>query len=35
MYYDQSGAIKAAGAEATREGIAIQADEEQWIKAEW
>ena len=35
MYYDQSGAIKAAGAEATREGIDVQAEEEQWIKAEW
>ncbi|KDR69812.1 hypothetical protein GALMADRAFT_910351 [Galerina marginata CBS 339.88] len=35
MWYDQSGSVQAAGAEATRSGIAIDAEEQQWIKSEW
>ncbi|KAH9485819.1 Heat shock 70 kDa protein 12B [Psilocybe cubensis] len=35
LWYDQEGVVKAAGAEATREGIAIQVEEEQWVKCEW
>ena len=35
IWYDQSGAVKAAGAEATKEGIDIEASENQWVKAEW
>ncbi|PPQ91153.1 hypothetical protein CVT25_003058 [Psilocybe cyanescens] len=35
LWYDQQGVVKAAGAEAIREGIEIQAEEEQWIKSEW
>jgi hypothetical protein len=33
IYYDQAGNVRAAGAEALRD--AYQAEEEDWIKAEW
>ncbi|KAF9476870.1 hypothetical protein BDN70DRAFT_881863 [Pholiota conissans] len=35
IYYDRSGNVKAVGAEAMREGIYEQAEDEQWVKAEW
>jgi len=35
IYYDQTGKVRAVGAEAMREGIHEQAEEEQWIKSEW
>jgi hypothetical protein len=35
LYYDQQGAVKAVGAEAMREDIAAQRDDEEWIKAPW
>ncbi|KDR70823.1 hypothetical protein GALMADRAFT_254436 [Galerina marginata CBS 339.88] len=35
IYYDQSGNVRAVGAEAMREGIQEIAEDEQWIKAEW
>ncbi|KAH6908771.1 hypothetical protein BKA70DRAFT_1103304, partial [Coprinopsis sp. MPI-PUGE-AT-0042] len=35
IYYDQRGNVAAAGAEALREGINEQADDEGWKKAEW
>lgn len=35
IYYDRKGVVRAVGAEAMREGIFEQAEEEQWIKAEW
>ncbi|KJA20618.1 hypothetical protein HYPSUDRAFT_166744 [Hypholoma sublateritium FD-334 SS-4] len=35
IYYDQDGKVRAVGAEAMQEGIYEQADEEQWVKAEW
>lgn len=35
IYYDRSGTVKAVGAEAMREGIFEQAEEQQWVKAEW
>ena len=35
MYYDRAGKVRAAGAEASVEGIFETAEEEQWIKTEW
>lgn len=35
IYYDKQGRVCAVGAEATREGIEVQAEEEGWTKAEW
>ncbi|KAJ3569485.1 hypothetical protein NP233_g5017 [Leucocoprinus birnbaumii] len=35
MYYDQSGRVRAVGAEAEREGIDIMAEEEKWVKTKW
>ena len=35
IYYDQSGKIRAVGAEAIRDGIHEMAEDEKWIKAEW
>ncbi|KAF5355161.1 hypothetical protein D9756_005596 [Leucocoprinus leucothites] len=35
MYYDQNGRMRAAGAEAEREGIEIMAEEEGWVKTKW
>jgi hypothetical protein len=35
IYYDQSGKVKAVGAEAMKESIYLVADDENWVKAEW
>ena len=35
IYYDQTGNVRAVGAEAVREGIYDLAEEENWVKAEW
>ncbi|KAJ3492910.1 hypothetical protein NLJ89_g11141 [Agrocybe chaxingu] len=35
MYYDKQGKVRAAGAEAIREGIEEEAEDGGWIKAEW
>ncbi|KAF8181796.1 hypothetical protein BJ912DRAFT_1145353 [Pholiota molesta] len=35
VYYDRSGKVRAVGAEAASEVIYAQAEEEQWVKAEW
>ncbi|KAF8168571.1 hypothetical protein BJ912DRAFT_862749 [Pholiota molesta] len=35
VYYDQSGKIRAVGAEAASEVIYVQAEEEKWVKVEW
>ncbi|KAF9480732.1 hypothetical protein BDN70DRAFT_832251 [Pholiota conissans] len=35
IYYDSNGKVKAVGAEAMVEGIYEQAEDEQWVKAEW
>jgi len=35
IYYDSSGAVKAVGAEALEESVALRAEEEGWRKAEW
>ncbi len=35
IYYDLSGNVQAVGAEAIREGIIEEAEDEGWIKAEW
>lgn len=35
LYYDKAGKIRAAGAEATRDGFDIMARENGWMKAEW
>ncbi|KAG2006022.1 hypothetical protein CC2G_002380 [Coprinopsis cinerea AmutBmut pab1-1] len=35
IYYDQQGRVKAVGAEAKRDGILEQANEEGWSRAEW
>lgn len=35
LYYDQSGKVRAVGAEAAREGILETAEDEHWVKAEW
>ena len=35
IYYDRDGKVRAAGAEAVREGIYETAKEENWAKAEW
>jgi hypothetical protein len=34
IYYDRNGKVQAVGAEAMREGIYEQAEDEQWVKAE-
>jgi hypothetical protein len=35
LYYDQYGVVRAAGAEALREGLATQKEEEQWLSCPW
>ncbi|KIM35040.1 hypothetical protein M413DRAFT_20825 [Hebeloma cylindrosporum] len=35
VYYDNSGKVCAAGAEALRDGINLEAEENGWVKAEW
>ena len=35
IWYDQDGKIQAAGAEAKRDGIDIEAELGDWVKAEW
>ncbi|KAJ3504521.1 hypothetical protein NLJ89_g7891 [Agrocybe chaxingu] len=35
LWYDQAGVVQAAGAEATRDGIEVQAEDKQWVKSEW
>ena len=35
IYYDQSGEVRAVGAEAMDEGIYLVAEDENWVKAEW
>lgn len=35
IYYDNSGKVCAVGAEATRDGIDIDAKELRWVKVEW
>ncbi|KJA20609.1 hypothetical protein HYPSUDRAFT_1090755 [Hypholoma sublateritium FD-334 SS-4] len=35
MYYDKAGNVCAAGAEATRDGIEVEAEDNGWVKAEW
>ncbi|KAF9444306.1 hypothetical protein P691DRAFT_712054 [Macrolepiota fuliginosa MF-IS2] len=35
MYYGKDGRVRAAGAEAERDGVEIIAEEEEWIKVEW
>ena len=35
IYYDRSGKVRAAGAEATKEDILDFAEDEKWVKAEW
>jgi hypothetical protein len=35
IYYDRNGKVRAVGAEAASEEIYAQAEEENWVKAEW
>jgi hypothetical protein len=35
IYYDQSGKVRAVGAEAMKDGICEVAEDENWVKAEW
>jgi hypothetical protein len=35
IYYDQSGKVRAVGAEAMKESVYAVAEEEKWVKAEW
>jgi hypothetical protein len=35
IYYDSQGEFRAAGAEATLPSVLSEAEEEEWIKAEW
>ena len=35
IYYDRNGKVKAVGAEAMKEGISEEAQDEQWVKTEW
>ena len=35
LYYDQYGVVRAAGAEALREGLVTQKEEEQWLSCPW
>ena len=35
IYYDQEGEVRAVGAEAVREGVFEEAEENGWVKAEW
>jgi len=35
IYYDQAGVVRAVGAEAIGEGVKEEAEENDWIKAEW
>ena len=35
IYYDQSGKVRAVGAEATQESIFAVAEDENWAKVEW
>lgn len=35
IYYDQQGKVRAVGAEAVREGIEEEAEDGNWVKAEW
>jgi hypothetical protein len=35
IYYDKSGKVRAVGAEAIYGGINLEAEENEWVKAEW
>ena len=35
LYYDQYGAVRAAGAEALLEDLIAQKEEEQWLSCQW
>jgi hypothetical protein len=35
IYYDRNGKVQAVGAEAMRDGVYEQAQDEEWVKAEW
>jgi hypothetical protein len=35
IYYDQSGKVRAVGAEAMKEGIYEAAEDGNWVKTEW
>jgi len=35
IYYDQQGNVRAVGAEAVCEGIEEEAEDGNWVKAEW
>ncbi|KJA20619.1 hypothetical protein HYPSUDRAFT_42924 [Hypholoma sublateritium FD-334 SS-4] len=35
IYYDRNGEVRAVGAEALRDGVQEQAEDEQWVKVEW
>ncbi|PPQ74250.1 hypothetical protein CVT24_001151 [Panaeolus cyanescens] len=35
LYYDAKGAVRAVGAEANREGVEEDAEDQGWIRAEW
>jgi hypothetical protein len=35
IYYDLRGNVRAVGAEAVKEGIYEEAEDENWVKAEW
>lgn len=35
MYYSKDGRVRAAGAEAERDGMDIVAGERDWVKTEW
>jgi hypothetical protein len=35
LYYDKNGTVRAAGADAERDGIDDIAEEEGWVKTEW
>ncbi|KJA20616.1 hypothetical protein HYPSUDRAFT_42920 [Hypholoma sublateritium FD-334 SS-4] len=35
IYYDRNGKVRAVGAETLRDGIQEQAEDEDWVKAEW
>lgn len=35
LFYDQTGMVRAVGAEALQESVIVQAEEEEWVKSEW
>ena len=35
IYYDQSGTVRAVGAEAIGESVKEEAEENDWMKVEW